>query len=87
MVTSKDHDPLTIMKASSRHVLNSDNSIAMRTVLTRSQKKRMEQDEPKKQRTVGEAFVRTTIHKGVVVKVAKTVKHKQAKRQPRSGIG
>jgi hypothetical protein len=87
LVTSKEHDPLTIIRASSRQILNSDNSIAMRTVFTRSQKKRMKEDEPKKQRTVGEALVRTTIHKRVVVKVAKTIKHKQARRQLRSGIG
>ena len=47
----------------------------------------MTEDEPKKQRTVEEALVRTTIHKGVVVKVAKRIKHKQARRQLRSGIG
>ena len=69
LVTSKEHDPLTIIRARSRQVLNSDNSIAMRSVRARSQKKRMKEDEPKKQRTVGEALVRTTIHKKVVVKV------------------
>ena len=86
LVTTKEHDPSSILKASSRQSLNSTNSIAMRTVLTRSQLKRMKKEEPKRLRTVQEALVRTT-NRRVDLGVVQTTKLKQARKQLRSGIG